>query len=414
MKLIVAPVDLKKGMYVSELDRPWIQTPFLFQGFRITNDDEIEQISSLCDFVFVDTEKSTVPVPEQRAPNSEDANRDTEQVTARIIKLAEPYRNTLEDEYPIAMGIYRQAQDMLGALFNDTRMGKSLDIGETRRVVNQMVDSILRNPDALVLLDSLGEKNDALVAHAITVCTLSLCFGRYIGLDKATLVDLGMGALVHDIGETKLPDRLLADNDELSKEDRALLQTHTRIGAMIVEKQTGASDRVIAIIRDHHERADGSGYPAKLVNSKLNICTRIVSIVDTYDSITSSVQGREKIPLDVALKYIYSWRERLFDALLVEKFIQCIGIYPIGATVELRSGHIGMVISSQPNARLFPKVLLILDAGGKLLEPPKTMNLALFRGKGGEDNGYEVSRLVDPQAHNIDVRGIVLRELGAA
>ena len=137
MKLIVAPVDLKKGMYVSELDRPWIQTPFLFQGFRITNDDEIEQISSLCDFVFVDTEKSTVPVPEQRAPNSEDANRDTEQVTARIIKLAEPYRNTLEDEYPIAVGIYRQAQDMLGALFNDTRMGKSLDIGETRRVVNQ-------------------------------------------------------------------------------------------------------------------------------------------------------------------------------------------------------------------------------------------------------------------------------------
>ena len=414
MKIIVAPVDLKKGMYVSELDRPWIQTPFLFQGFRITNSDEIKQISDLCDFVFVDTEKSTVPVPEQRAVKDRDAVRDTEQVTARIIKLAEPYRNTLEDEYPLALGIYQQAQDMLGALFNDARMGKSLDVEETCRVVNRMVDSILRNPDALVLLDSLSKKNDALVAHAITVCTLSLSFGRYIGLDKATLVDLGMGALIHDIGETKLPNRLLTDNDDLSDEDRALLQTHTRIGTMIVKKLAGTTERVLAIVRDHHERADGSGYPGKIVNSRLDICTRIVSIVDTYDSITSGAHGRKIIPLDVALKHIYSWREDLFDSLLVEKFIQCIGIYPIGSMVELRSGHIGMVIASQPNARLFPKVLLILDTEGALLEPPKTMNLALFRDKLGEGNGYEVKGLIDPQAYGIDARGIVLRELAAA
>lgn len=414
MKLIVAPADLKIGMYVSELDRPWIQTPFLFQGFRITNSDEIKQISSLCDFVFVDTEKSTVPVPEQRTAKNGDASQETEQVTARIIKIADPYRNTFEDEYPIAKGIYQHAQNVLGELFNDARMGKSLDVEETRRVVNQMVDSILRNPDALVLLAALGEKNDALVAHALTVCTLSLAFGRYIGLDKATLMDLGMGALIHDIGETKLPDKLLTDSDDLSDEDRALLQTHTRIGTIIVEKLAGVSERVIAIIRDHHERADGSGYPRKLVNSKLNICARIVSIVDTYDSITSGAHAREKIPLDVVLKYIYSWRESLFDALLVEKFIQCIGIYPIGCAVELRSGDIGMVISSLPKARLFPTVLLVLDAEGVQLSPPKMMNLALFKEKGGDDKHYEVKRLVDPQAYRVDVRGVVLRELGGA
>jgi HD-GYP domain-containing protein (c-di-GMP phosphodiesterase class II) len=113
---------------------------------------------------------------------------------------------------------------------------------------------------------------------------------------------------------------------------------------MIMKKLEGVSETVVAIARDHHERADGSGYPRQLVNSQVDICTRIVSIVDTYDSITSGVHGREQIGLDVALKYIYSWREGLFDALLVEKFIQCIGIYPIGSTVELRSGHIGIVI----------------------------------------------------------------------
>ncbi|MCO6413885.1 MAG: DUF3391 domain-containing protein [Thiogranum sp.] len=414
MKVIVAPIDLKKGMYVSELDRPWLDTPFLFQGFRITNSDELEQISKLCDFVFVDTEKSTIAVPEAPAANSSAASREAEQETAGIVKSAEPYRSNFEDEYPVARNIHRRAHEVASALFNDVRMGKSLDVAETRLAVTEMVDSILRNPDALILLSCLTEKSDALVAHALTVCTLSISFGRYLGLDKTTLVELGMGALLHDIGETKLPDKLLSDSDDLSEEDRALLQSHTRIGAMIMKKLEGVPERVIAIARDHHERADGSGYPGKLKNSQLDICTRIVSLVDTYDSVTSGVHGRDKIGLDVALKYIYSWREGLFDALLVEKFIQCIGIYPIGSTVELRSGHIGIVISSQPDARLFPKVMLILDARRKPVEPPKTMNLALFRAKGGDDNAYEVKRLVDPQAYDIDVRSFVLRELGGS
>ncbi len=414
MKVIVAPIDLQKGMYVSELDRPWLETPFLFQGFRITNSNEIEQISKLCDFVFVDTEKSTIPVPERLAASNGEAFGQTEQDTARIVKPAEPYRNNFDDEYPVARSIHLHAHEMVATLFNDARMGKSLDVEETRRVVTRMVDSILRNPDALILLACLSRKNDALAAHAMTVCTLSISFGRYLGLDKATLVELGMGALVHDIGETKLPDKLLGDSKDLSEEDRALLQSHTRIGMMIMKKLEGVSETVIAIARDHHERADGSGYPRQLVNSQVDICTRIVSIVDTYDSITSGVHGREQIGLDVALKYIYSWREGLFDALLVEKFIQCIGIYPIGSTVELRSGHIGIVISSQPDARLFPRVMLILDAKGEALEPPKTMNLALFRDKGGDDNGYEVKRLVDPQAYGIDVRSFVLRELSGS
>lgn len=414
MKVIVAPIDLQKGMYVSELDRPWLETPFLFQGFRITNSDELEQIGKLCDYVFVETEKSTVPVPEAPAANSSDASRETAQESARIVKSAEPYRNNFEDEYPVARGIHRHAHERASALFNDVRMGKSLDVEETRRVVARMVDSILRNPDALVLLACLSNKSDALAAHALTVCTLSISFGRYLGLDKDTLVELGMGALLHDIGETKLPDKLLSDSDDLSEEDRALLQSHTRIGMMIMKKLEGISERVIAIARDHHERADGTGYPGKLMNSQLDICTRIVSIVDTYDSVTSGVHGKEKIGLDVALKYIYSWREGLFDALLVEKFIQCIGIYPIGSTVELRSGHIGIVISSQPDARLLPKVMLILDARLQPVEPPKTMNLALFKEKGGDDNAYEVKRLVDPQAYDIDVRSFVLRELGGS
>ena len=135
-----------------------------------------------------------------------------------------------------------------------------------------------------------------------------------------------------------------------------------------------------------------------------------MAIVDTYDSVTSGTHGKEKISADEALKCLYSWREYLFDPLLVEKFIQCIGIYPLGSVVELHSGHIGIVIASQPDFRLFPKVMLILDEDRNPVEPPQMMNLALFRDK-AETNDYEVKWLVNAEEYGIDVRKFILREL---
>ena len=135
-----------------------------------------------------------------------------------------------------------------------------------------------------------------------------------------------------------------------------------------------------------------------------------MSIVDTYDSVTRGVHGREKIRADEALKSIYSWREDLFDPLLVEKFIQCIGIYPLGSVVELRSGQLGIVISSQPEMRLFPKVMLIMDSNRTPVEPPKMMNLSLFK-ESLDSNEFEVKRLVNGDDYGVDVRQFILREL---
>ena len=411
MKVIVEPINLKKGMYVSELDRPWLDTPFLFQGFRITNEQEVEQIRSICDFVFVDTEKSTISVSNnQLAANDKRVAKKDSQGTARIIKKALPYTKKFEDEFPHALDIRQRTTTTLNSLFADVRTGKSLDVNETKRTVTVMVDSILRNPDALVLLASMSDKSGDLASHAIAVCSLSISFGRYIGIEKNELIELGMGALLHDIGETKLPDELLSKVNDASDEERALLQSHTSIGAMIMQNLGSVSERVIAIARDHHERADGTGYPRNLTDPEIDVFTKIVSIVDTYDSVTSGVHGKDKISADEALKCLYSWRQCLFDPLLVEKFIQCIGIYPLGSVVELRSGHIGIVISSRPDMRLFPKVMVILDAKRKPVEPPQMMNLALFRDR-VETHDFEVKWLVNAEDYGIDVRQFILREL---
>ncbi len=409
MKVVVEASNLKKGMYVSELDRPWLGTPFLFQGFRITNQDEIEQLRSLCDFVFVDMEKSTVPVTNTMSHTAPPKPPAEKQSFSRIIREPLRYTEKFEDEVGRAWHCYQQATEKLGTLFDDIRMGKSLNVEGARATVSAMVDSILRHPDALVLLASLDNKDRSLATHALSVCTLSLAFGRSLGFDNEALVNLGLGALLHDIGEIKLPDQVPGNVVSDSDKERALLERHTVIGAMMLKKLEGLPDTVIAVVHDHHERVDGSGYPRKLAGPEIGVHTKIVSIVDAYDSITSGVHGYESMSVDDALKNMYTWRHNLFDELLVEKFIQCIGIYPLGSVVELRTGQIGIVISSRPDARLFPKIMLVLDAYGEAVEPPKMINLALFREKLDTDD-FEVKRLVDGEHYDIDVRQYILRE----
>ena len=410
MKIIVEATYLKKGMYVSELDRPWLDTPFLFQGFRITNIEEVEQIRSLCDFVFVDIDKSKVPVTPAMSKAAPPGVKPEKQSYARIIREPLPYTEKFEDEFSHARDCYQLATEEVSSLFEDVRMGNSLDVGGARTTVTGMVDSILRHPDALVLLASIGNKGSGLVTHALSVCTLSLAFGRYLGLKNEALVDLGLGALLHDIGKIKLPDHVLDNVANASEEERALLEGHTMIGAMMLKNLEGLPDNVVAIVHDHHERADGSGYPRKLACSEIGMHTKIVAIVDTYDSITRGVHGYQSIAVDEALKSIYAWRRDLFDELLVEKFIQCVGIYPLGSVVELRTGQIGIVISSIPDARLFPRIMLVLDAHREPVEPPKMINLTLFREKLDTDD-FEIKRLVDGERYDIDVRQYILREL---
>jgi putative nucleotidyltransferase with HDIG domain len=397
-------------MYVSELDRPWLDTPFLFQGFRITNQQEIEQIKGLCDFVFVDMEKSTVPIPNTMFDAALPRSKPQKQNYAKIIKAPLPYTESFEDEVGRAWHCYQQATQQVSSLFDDVKMGRSLQVAGARATVSAMVGSILRHPDALVLLASLGNRDRSLVNHALSVCTLSLAFGRFLGFDKGALLELGLGALLHDIGEVKLLETRPAKAVNASSSENALLERHTVVGAVMLRKLDSVSDNIIAIVHDHHERTDGSGYPRRLTGHAIGVNAKLVSIVDTYDSITSGIHGYETLSVDDALKSIYTWRGTLFDELLVEKFIQCVGVYPLGSVVELRSGQIGIVVSSRPNARLFPSIMLIMDEQRKPLEPPKIVNLALFRAELDSDE-FEVRRLVDAGRLGIDVRQYVLREM---
>lgn len=409
MKVMVEIKDLKKGMYVSELDRPWLETSFLFQGFRITNVQEIEQLSNTCNYVYVDPEKSVVPIPQKRdGVVSTNRKKDEPQINRQ--RFAAPYEVDFEHEFPKAKQIYQQATKKMERIFNDTRSGSSLNASEIKSTVVSIADSVIRNPDALMLLSVLESKDDQAVTHSINVCTLSLIFGRYIGLEKKPLYELGTGALLHDIGETRIPDEILNKRDKRTPQELAAMQKHTQHGVELLMKTSGLPPSVIEIARDHHERINGSGYPQKLSGDQLSLFTKIVAITDVYDSVTSGLHGKPVITCTEALKNMYVWREELFDSLLVEQFIQCLGIYPIGSTVELNTGEIGIVINTNPERRLLPRVMLVRDRDKKPYEPPKVINLAQFC---NENNicKFEIRRVVKPDLFSIDVRNYILREL---
>lgn len=402
--------DLEIGMFVSELDRPWIETPFLFQGFRITNQDEMNKLAEICKFVIVDIEKSKIPITKGHVVASEPV------VEIDLKKKPKPYTKTFEDEFDSAKTTYIESQKYVNKLFQDTRLGKNITMVEVTNTVSPLADSIFRNPDTLTLLSNIKAANEDLETHSINCCVLSLTFARHLGFDKSKTIELGIAALLHDIGEIQIPQDILQRRGNLSTEEQKVLQSHTTLGANMLSEVKGLPHSAISVAQHHHERANESGYPDQLGADNIGLYTKIISIIDVYDTLTTGQFNQPPLSCSDALKHMYDWRNDLFEAVIVEQFIQCLGIYPIGSAVELNTGELGIVISIPEKNRLSPNVMLIKNAKGQTYLPPRIANMALLNkaAKENDSTPLEITKVVVPEAIDMDLRSYVLRELNVA
>jgi putative nucleotidyltransferase with HDIG domain len=410
MKRQIDISDLEIGMFVSDLDRPWIETPFLFQGFRITNQDELNKLSEICKFVIVDIEKSKIPVTKGQVVASEPVvNIDTK-------KQPKPYTKTFEDEFDTAKAIYIESQKHVNKLFQDTRLGKNISMIEVTDTVSPLADSIFRNPDTLTLLSNIKAADEDLESHSINCCVLSLTFARHLGFDKSKTIELGIAALLHDIGEIQIPKEILQRRNNLSAEERKILESHTTLGANMLSGVKGIPHSAISVAQHHHERINESGYPDQLGADNIGLYTKIVSVIDVYDTLTAGESNQAPLSCSDALKHMYDWRNDLFDGVIVEQFIQCLGIYPIGSAVELNTGELGVVISIPEKNRLSPNIMLIKNAKGQTYLPPRIANMSLLNkaAKENETEPLEITKVVVPEAIDLDLRNYVLRELNMA
>ena len=393
MKTKVDVHDLRKGMFVSELDRPWLGTPFLFQGFEIQTDEEMQQLRALCQYVYVlsgdelasrtahRTKPATAAPPAARIITKTTTAFAVTETSSREIPRSgmPPSRYTdltpVEEELQQATEVERSARETIYSILDDARLGRSVDTPRARKVVGQMTESIIRNPDALVWLTHLKKKHEYTALHSLRVCVLALALGRHLGYSPEKLNILGIGALLHDIGKLHVPIEILDKPEALTREEFEIMKLHVPNGLKILENAEGIPPAALEVVGRHHERYNGNGYAFGLSSDGIGEFGLVSAIVDTYDAITSDRSYHLSLSAADALKIIYEGRQKAYHPGLTEQFIQCMGIFPIGSIVELSTGSIGVVITANRTRRLRPRVALILSPEKKPYTPANILDL---------------------------------------
>jgi HD-GYP domain-containing protein (c-di-GMP phosphodiesterase class II) len=413
-EIIELPAEqLTTGVYVSRLDRPWTDTPFLFQGFVVESDDELQTLKRLCKVVYVEVTReeeaalkarTRKAAPAVAGPSPADLlaslSKDPSAFLARVpSKDAVP----LKQELTVAEATYKEARHSVGVVFDHLRKGGGLDMPQLETVVGPMVDSVFRNRDALGWLSRLKSKDDYLYSHSLAVSVWALAFGRHLGLDKETLKVIGTGAMLLDIGKTKLSTELLRKPGAPNPQEWNLIRAHVDQGLALLKSSPGVDMQVLTMVATHHERIDGSGYPNSLKGDAIPLVGRIAGIVDAYDAMISERSYAKPKSTYDAVRELKHLGGTSFAPELVELFIQAVGVFPTGTLVELNTGEVGVVIAQNRFRRLRPEVMLVLDAQKKVREEFTSINL-LTSGEGTSttEPSLWITRGLEHGAYGID------------
>lgn len=395
--------QLKIGMYVAQLDRPWLETPFLFQGFYIRGQDEIDELKKYCDYVYIYLEEGQAPagpargrlpwVPDRLAASGGNKRRRgwlrlrprahrrrNDELEGTGFQVAEPQpvyeeKTGLKEEVASATGVHREAVETVQSVMKELRLSDKLDVQRLETAVTPMVDSILRNPAALAYLVRLQNKGDYLYRHSLASMVWATVLGRHIGLNRDDLNVVALGAMLLDVGKIRLPDAILRKPVALDDQERELMQRHVEYGLEILKETEEVDERVMDMVAHHHERFNGSGYPKGLRGSQVPVFARIAGIVDAYDAmITPRAYAKPMSSFD-AFRQLRLLADVEFQAELIDQFTQAIGVFPTGTLVELNTGEIAVVTKQNRVRRLRPEVMVIMSPEREFLDSFSVIDL---------------------------------------
>jgi len=415
MKVKVDVSELKKGMFVSELDRPWTETSFLLQGVLIEGTEEISQFQKTCEYVYIDAEKSHESIyPHLRslstpAKDESNSNKSDTRAHAHESEQADLEQHNFQKELKIARKLHSRTRTYIDQALEDVRLGQAVNTDEAKVLVTEVANSITRSPHAMVWLTNMKERDEYTSIHCMNVCIMAVSFGRSLGMNKTELELLGLGGLLHDLGKMRVPLEILNKPSKLTFDEFEVMKTHPMEGYTMLKEQDDLPLEVLDIVKHHHERRNGKGYPSQLDGEHINNMTRIVAIVDVYDAITSDRCYHDAITPYDALRNMYEWVNEDFDKEIIEKFIKCLGIYPIGCVVELNMGHVGIVVSASEKSKLRPIVMLVLNSKGERFPAPKLINLAHPKWRSGAQK-LEVINILSKKEYDFNIKDIIMNE----
>ena len=370
--------QLVVGMHLKEFCGSWMEHPFWRSAFVITDPKDIESIlASSIKEVWIDSSKG-LDVEAGETAISE-AESDV-QVEAELKIAAQEQRQTAavpaSVEFARAAKICAQSKRAVASMFQEARMGKAVDTDGAQKLVEEISDSISRNPGALISLARLKTADDYTYMHSVAVCALMIALSKQLKLDEKLTRSAGIAGLLHDLGKALMPMDVLNKPGKLTDEEFAIIKTHPEEGHKLLLGSTGADEMALDVVLHHHEKTDGSGYPKRLKDSEISLYAKMGAVCDVYDAITSNRPYKAGWDPAESLRKMAEWAKGHFDPTVFQAFVKSLGIYPVGSLVKLNSGRLGIVVEQAEKSLLTPRIKVFFSTRSNARIKPEIVDLS--------------------------------------
>jgi HD-GYP domain-containing protein (c-di-GMP phosphodiesterase class II) len=371
--------DIKAGMYMHEICGSWMEHPFWKKSFLLDDPKDILTLQTCgVDEIWIDTDKGLDVAAGLESQSSEQPGQDTQAklIDAVTRPVAEIKPVSLHEEIEQARKIHTRAKEAVTSMFKEARMGKAIQVEEVGSLVDDITQSIDRNPEAFLSLSRLKTKDNYTYLHSVAVCGLMIALGKQMRLAPSVYKDLGMAGLLHDVGKMAIPDEVLNKPGRLTDDEFNIVKNHPQRGWEILRQSSGVSDIALDVCLHHHEKIDGKGYPDKLQGNDISLFARMGAVCDVYDAITSTrcyKTGWEPVE---AIKKMAEWQEGHFDREIFHAFVKTIGIFPSGTLVRLKSTRLAVVLEQSSGSLVTPIVKVFFSTKSNTHVHPEIIDLS--------------------------------------
>ncbi|MBX9893928.1 MAG: HD-GYP domain-containing protein [Nitrosomonas sp.] len=350
--------EVRLGMYIHELRGNWMEHPFWRKSFKLDQQKDLDKLLG-CSFdeIWIDTDKG-LDIKNLQSDIKISPNSSVESPKP-VIKSQTPV--SIAEEMDAAKKIHSKAKEAVTSMFSDVRMGKALEIAEATELVDEINQSMERNPNALLSLARLKTANEYTYLHSVAVCMLMVALGRQLGLKGEELRQAGVAGLLHDVGKMAVPNEVLEKPGKLTDEEFSIMRSHPRRGWEILKSCYQVHESALDVCLHHHERIDGQGYPEKLTGDQLTLFARMGAVCDVYDAISSERCYKKAWSPSESIHKMASWKDGHFDETVFHAFVKTIGIYPNGTLVKLKSGRLGVIIEQSKKSLTAPIIKIFFS-----------------------------------------------------
>lgn len=376
--------DILLGMYIYELDRAWSETPFPVDGYHVKSGDDIQKLQKFCKTVYIDTNRGVAPSKSKKSQLTilSNARRAVPQsVQLKVNRDVYPTTKKHNQQLNAASRAYSKLKQEFASLTNETRISKKLSMGSLEKSIAELVEFIVANSQTLIWVLNTESKDRGKTDYCVRAAIWAVTLARQIGLNKNELLILFTGTLLADIGMCLLPERLVDKRGPFRKKEFLAYKKHIDLGMQLLGGNQSLDDRVVSIVRCHHERHDGLGFPRKLKGEQIPTLARFANLAYCYERFLGSNGGYSTSPAS-ALNKLYKQRMLKFPEQLVVEFIHVMGMYPVGNVVEMDSSELALILAQNPTEKLSPKIALITDVNGNELVKPQVIDLSQQKASG--------------------------------